>query len=137
VVLYSEHVMSRISAIVLIAAPVIQADLGATYAGIQWMLAGYTLSFGLLLITGGRLGDLVGRKRVFLIGVAVFTVASAWCGLAESIGVLVAARVVQGAGAGMMVPQGAPGGWPRHPRPGRRPARGPPRRTGRSHPGPG
>jgi EmrB/QacA subfamily drug resistance transporter len=91
--------------IVLIAAPVIQADLGATYAGIQWMLAGYTLSFGLLLITGGRLGDLVGRKRVFLIGVAVFTVASAWCGLAGSIGVLVAARVVQGAGAGMMVPQ--------------------------------
>jgi EmrB/QacA subfamily drug resistance transporter len=91
--------------IVLIAAPVIQADLGATYAGIQWMLAGYTLSFGLLLITGGRLGDLVGRKRVFLIGVAVFAVASAWCGLAGSIGVLVAARVVQGAGAGMMVPQ--------------------------------
>lgn len=91
--------------IVLIAAPVIQADLGATYAGIQWMLAGYALAFGLLLITGGRLGDLVGRKRIFLIGVAAFTVASAWCGLAGSIGVLVAARVVQGAAAGMMVPQ--------------------------------
>jgi EmrB/QacA subfamily drug resistance transporter len=91
--------------IVLIAAPVVQRDLAATYGGVQWMLAGYTLAFGLLLITGGRLGDLVGRKRVFLLGVGAFTAASALCGLAPGIGVLVAARVVQGAAAGMMVPQ--------------------------------
>lgn len=55
--------------IVVIAAPVIQADLGASYAGVQWLLAGYTLPFGLLLVTGGRLGDLAGRKRMFLAGV--------------------------------------------------------------------
>jgi MFS family permease len=65
-----------------------------------WMLAGYSLAFGLLLVTGGRLGDLVGRKRVFLAGVGAFTAASALCGLAPGIGVLVAARVVQGAAAG-------------------------------------
>jgi EmrB/QacA subfamily drug resistance transporter len=91
--------------IVVIAAPVIQADLGATYAGIQWLLAGYTLPFGLLLITGGRLGDLVGRKRMFLLGVAGFTLASAWCSMAGGIGMLIAARVVQGAAAAMMIPQ--------------------------------
>lgn len=91
--------------IVLIAAPEIQAELGATYAGIQWVLAGYTLAFGLLLVTGGRLGDMLGRRRVFLVGVAAFTASSAWCGLAQSIGVLITARVVQGAAAAMMVPQ--------------------------------
>jgi MFS family permease len=85
--------------IVVIAAPVIQADLGATYAGVQWLLAGYTLPFGLLLITGGRLGDLAGRKRMFLVGVAGFTLASAWCSVAGGIGMLIAARVVQGAAA--------------------------------------
>lgn len=91
--------------IVVIAAPVIQADLGASYAGVQWLLAGYTLPFGLLLVTGGRLGDLAGRKRVFLAGVLGFTLASAWCSLAGSIGMLIAARVAQGMAAGLMVPQ--------------------------------
>ncbi len=91
--------------IVLVAAPAIQADLGAGYAGIQWVIAAYALSLGLLLITGGRLGDIVGRKRIFLAGVATFTAASATCGLAPSIEVLIAARAVQGAAAALMVPQ--------------------------------
>ncbi|WP_119728085.1 MFS transporter [Thermomonospora amylolytica] len=91
--------------IVLVAAPAIQADLGAGHAGIQWVVAAYALGLGLLLITGGRLGDLFGRKRMFLIGVAGFTGASAACGLAQGIGMLIAARAVQGAAAAMMVPQ--------------------------------
>jgi EmrB/QacA subfamily drug resistance transporter len=91
--------------IVVIAAPVIQADLGASYAAVQWLLAGYTLPFGLLLITGGRLGDLFGRKRLFLVGVLGFTLASAGCALAGSTGMLIAARVAQGVAAGLMVPQ--------------------------------
>lgn len=91
--------------IVVIAAPAIQSDLRASYAGIQWIMAAYALALGLLLVTGGRLGDLVGRKRMFLVGVATFTLASAVCGLAPSIEVLIIARTVQGAAAAMMVPQ--------------------------------
>jgi EmrB/QacA subfamily drug resistance transporter len=91
--------------VVLIAAPAIRADLGASYAAIQWVVAAYALALGLLLVTGGRLGDILGRKRLFLAGVAGFTVASAACALAPSIGVLIAARAVQGAAAGLMLPQ--------------------------------
>lgn len=91
--------------IVVIAAPAIRTDLGASYAGIQWVMAAYALALGLLLITGGRLGDIFGRKRMFLAGIAVFTVTSAVCGLATDIDMLIAARVVQGAAAAMMVPQ--------------------------------
>jgi EmrB/QacA subfamily drug resistance transporter len=91
--------------VVLIAAPTIRADLEASYAAIQWVVAAYALALGLLLVTGGRLGDILGRKRLFLVGVASFTVASAACALAPGIGVLVAARAVQGAAAGLMIPQ--------------------------------
>ncbi|MEV4477392.1 MFS transporter [Nonomuraea sp. NPDC049504] len=91
--------------IVVVAAPAIQADLGAPTAAVQWIMAAYALGLGLLLITGGRLGDIFGRKRVFLAGVAGFTAASAACGLAQTIGMLIAARAVQGAAAAMMVPQ--------------------------------
>lgn len=91
--------------IVLVAAPAIQDDLNAGPAGVQWVVAAYALGLGLLLITGGRLGDLVGRKRMFLTGVAGFTVASAACGLAQGIGPLIAARALQGAAAALMVPQ--------------------------------
>lgn len=91
--------------VVLIAAPTIRADLGGGYAGIQWIVAAYSLTLGLLLVTGGRLGDIVGRKRMFLAGVVGFTLASVACGAAPSIGALIAARVVQGAAAAMMVPQ--------------------------------
>jgi EmrB/QacA subfamily drug resistance transporter len=91
--------------IVNVAVPTIQRDLGASYEAIQWVLAGYTLAFALGLITGGRLGDILGRKRVFLAGVAGFALGSALCGLSPSPGMLVASRVLQGAMAAVMIPQ--------------------------------
>lgn len=91
--------------IVNIAIPSIREDIGATVSHIQWIVAGYALAFAVGLITGGRLGDIYGRKRLFLLGVAGFTVASALCGLAQSPEVLIGARVLQGAAAAMMVPQ--------------------------------
>jgi EmrB/QacA subfamily drug resistance transporter len=91
--------------IVNIAVPSIQRNLGASYADIQWALAGYTLAYALVLITGGRLGDTFGRKRLFLIGVAGFTLMSALCGAAQSPGQLIAFRVAQGAMGGIMIPQ--------------------------------
>jgi EmrB/QacA subfamily drug resistance transporter len=91
--------------IVNIAIPSIQRDLHASYADVQWALAGYTLAYALLLITGGRLGDIFGRKRLFLIGVAGFTIMSALCGAAIDPGMLIACRVVQGAMGAIMVPQ--------------------------------
>src|SRR5712671_6188731 len=91
--------------IVNIAIPSIQRNLGASYADVQWALAGFTLAYALVLITGGRLGDTFGRKRLFLIGVAGFTLMSALCGAAQSPGQLIAFRVVQGAMGGIMIPQ--------------------------------
>jgi EmrB/QacA subfamily drug resistance transporter len=91
--------------IVNIAIPSIQRSLHATYADVQWALAGYTLAYALVLITGGRLGDTFGRKRLFLMGVIGFTIMSALCGAAVSPGMLIACRVVQGAMGAIMVPQ--------------------------------
>src|SRR5713101_8140925 len=91
--------------IVNIAIPSIQRDLHASYADIQWALAGYTLAYALVLITGGRLGDTFGRKRLFLIGVTGFTIMSALCGAAQSPGILIASRVAQGAFGAIMIPQ--------------------------------
>lgn len=91
--------------IVNIAIPSIQRNLHASYADVQWALAGYTLAYALVLITGGRLGDIFGRKRLFLIGVTGFTIFSALCGAAQSPGMLIAARVAQGAMGAIMVPQ--------------------------------
>ncbi|GAA3059610.1 MFS transporter [Kitasatospora albolonga] len=91
--------------IVNIAMPSIQQDLGAGFGALQWITAGYALAFAVGLITGGRLGDIHGRKRLFLLGITGFTLASALCGLAWSPDVLVAARVLQGATAALMVPQ--------------------------------
>jgi EmrB/QacA subfamily drug resistance transporter len=91
--------------IVNIAIPSIQRNLHATYADLQWALAGYTLAYALVLITSGRLGDTYGRKRLFLIGVTGFTVMSALCGAAQSPGQLIACRVAQGAMGAIMVPQ--------------------------------
>ncbi|MEI7029403.1 MFS transporter [Streptomyces pratensis] len=91
--------------IVNIAIPSITRDTGASVSAIQWITAGYALAFAAGLITGGRLGDIYGRKRLFLIGIAGFTVASALCGLAGGPEILVAARVLQGATAALMVPQ--------------------------------
>ena len=72
----------------------------------QWWAAGYTLAFGVFLIVGGRLGDIYGRRRVFLIGIAGFTLASAACALAPSPDVLIGTRVLQGAFGALLIPQG-------------------------------
>lgn len=93
------------STIVNIALPHIQADLGAGSAEAQWILAGYSLTFALVLITGGRIGDIFGRKRVFLTGVAGFIIASVLCGAAVDPGMLIGARLFQGVSAALMVPQ--------------------------------
>ncbi|TDU87085.1 EmrB/QacA subfamily drug resistance transporter [Kribbella voronezhensis] len=92
--------------IVNIAAPSIRAELGGSESALQWMLAGYTLAFAIGLITFGRLGDLVGRRRLFLIGAVGFTVASALCGLATSPELLIGSRVAQGLLGAVMIPQG-------------------------------
>ncbi len=91
--------------IVNVAIPSIQNGIGADYAAIQWIVAGYALTFALFLIPGGRLGDIYGYKTMFLIGMAGFTVASAVCGFSTSGHGLVAARLFQGATAAIMVPQ--------------------------------
>jgi MFS family permease len=91
--------------VVNLAAPVLRADLHASGASMQLVLAGYTIAYAVLLVTGARLGTRLGPHRVFLGGLAVFTVASAACALAPTAGSLIAFRVVQGAGAAVMVPQ--------------------------------
>ncbi|MFJ3787692.1 MFS transporter [Kitasatospora sp. NPDC090091] len=91
--------------IVNIAVPSIQADTGASFSAVQWVTGGYALAFAIGLITGGRLGDIHGRKRLFLVGIGGFTLASALCGVASGAEMLVAMRVVQGATAALMVPQ--------------------------------
>ncbi|GCB48515.1 MFS transporter [Streptomyces sp. NL15-2K] len=91
--------------IVNIAIPSIQENEGASDSQIQWITAGYALAFAAGLITGGRLGDIHGRKRLFLIGIGGFTVASALCGFAANPEMLVASRILQGAMAALMVPQ--------------------------------
>jgi EmrB/QacA subfamily drug resistance transporter len=82
-----------------VALPRIRTDLGFTPAGLSWVMNAYTLVFGGLLLLGGRLGDLFGRRRMFLIGIVVFTAASLAGGLADSAGLLIAARILQGMGA--------------------------------------
>ncbi|MEV4310949.1 MFS transporter [Actinocrispum sp. NPDC049592] len=91
--------------IVNVALPAIRGDLGAGYSAVQWIAAGYTLAFAVGMITGGRLGDLYGRKRMFLLGMAGFTVFSLLCGVAGSPEMLIAARVLQGLSASIMIPQ--------------------------------
>jgi EmrB/QacA subfamily drug resistance transporter len=90
--------------IVLVALPSIGADLGFSEQGLQWVLSAYALTFGGLLLLGGRAADLLGRRRLFMAGVLAFTAASLLCGLAWSPAALLAARVVQGAGAAIMTP---------------------------------
>lgn len=88
--------------IVTVALPVIQADLGFTPASLSWVMDSYLIAFGGLLLLSGRLGDLLGRKRVFLTGLAVFTLASLACGFATDAGILITARFVQGIGGAMV-----------------------------------
>jgi MFS family permease len=91
--------------IVNVAMPTVGRNLHASGAALQLVVAGYTVSYAMLLITGARLGHLFGRRRLFLAGVALFTASSLVCGLAPDIAVLIVARFIQGAGAAAMVPQ--------------------------------
>ncbi|GAA1968513.1 MFS transporter [Kitasatospora viridis] len=88
--------------IVTVAQPAIQHDLGFTDTGLSWVMNAYQIPFAGLLLLAGRLGDLLGRKRVYLAGLALFAAASALCGLAGSAGMLIAARFVQGAGGALV-----------------------------------
>src|SRR6201984_3114489 len=92
------------SAIVNVALPSIQHSLGFSQQNLQWVASGYILTYGGFLLLGGRLGDLLGRRRMLLTGLAVFAAASLTAGLTNSAGLLVAARLVQGIGAALMAP---------------------------------
>ncbi|MER7244917.1 DHA2 family efflux MFS transporter permease subunit [Kribbella sp. NPDC000426] len=94
------------STIANLAGPSIRADLGGSESTLQWVLTAYTAAFALGLITSGRLGDLFGRRRLFLVGMAGFTLASLACGLAPGVGFLIVARVLQGLFGSVMIPQG-------------------------------
>ncbi len=90
--------------VVNVALPSIQRDLGIGLSELEWTVNAYALTFAVLMLTGGKLADFMGRRRVFLVGLAIFTVASLLCGLATSGEILIAARTVQGAGAALMLP---------------------------------
>jgi EmrB/QacA subfamily drug resistance transporter len=90
--------------VVNVALPSIQKDLGASISGLEWTVNAYTLSFAVLLVTGGRLGDIFGRRRMFLFGVVAFGLSSAFIGLSQSEAWLVAGRATQGIGAAFMMP---------------------------------
>ena len=90
--------------VVTTALPVIRVDLGAGLSGLEWTVNAYTLTFAVLLLTGAALGDRFGRRRMFVIGLAIFTVASAAAALAPSIEVLIAARALQGMGGAIVAP---------------------------------
>lgn len=91
--------------IVNVALPTLRADLNASGASLQLVVAGYIIAYAALLITGARLGDMLGHRRVFLAGLALFTLASLACGLAPTTGFLIVVRFVQGIGAALMTPQ--------------------------------
>jgi EmrB/QacA subfamily drug resistance transporter len=92
------------AAIVIVALPSIQVDLGFSEPGLQWVISAYALTFAGLLLLGGRAADLLGRRRVFMVGLGVFTLASLLCGLAWSDEALIGARAFQGIGAAIMTP---------------------------------
>ncbi|WP_378186484.1 MFS transporter [Actinomadura rayongensis] len=91
--------------IVNVALPSLQHDLGAGASAVEWVVAGYGLVYGSGLVLGGQLGDVLGRRRAFALGLALFTLTSALCGLAPDTGTLIAARVAQGAAAALLTPQ--------------------------------
>jgi EmrB/QacA subfamily drug resistance transporter len=105
VLLVAEAMNLLDATIMTVAAPAIHADLGGPVSDIQWYGAAYTLPFAVLLVTGGRLGDIVGRRRVFRAGIAAFVLASLVCACAPATPTLLAARAVQGAAAALVVPQ--------------------------------
>jgi EmrB/QacA subfamily drug resistance transporter len=90
--------------VVNVALPSIERDLHVSISSLEWIVTAYALTFAALLITGGKLGDLFGRKRIFIVGIAIFTLSSLACGLAPNSGFLIGARAVQGVGAALMNP---------------------------------
>jgi EmrB/QacA subfamily drug resistance transporter len=90
--------------VVNVALPAIQEDLGADLSELEWIVAGYALTFAALMLTGGKLADLLGRRLIFVVGLSIFTLSSLGCGLADSGEMLIAARIVQGVGAALMNP---------------------------------
>jgi EmrB/QacA subfamily drug resistance transporter len=90
--------------VVNVALPSIQRDLGIGISELEWIVNGYALTFAVLMLTGGKLADLLGRRLIFIAGLAIFTAASLACGLATSAGFLIGARIVQGVGAALMNP---------------------------------
>src|ERR1051325_8170525 len=90
--------------IVNVALPSIQRSLHLKISELEWIVTGYALTFGALMLTGGKLADLLGRRLVFVVGLAIFTLSSLACGLAGGASMLIAARVVQGVGAALMNP---------------------------------
>src|SRR5829696_6891208 len=90
--------------VVNVALPSIQGDLGISISELEWVVNGYALTFGVLLLTGGKLADLLGRRRIFMSGLVIFTLASLACGLAGSESFLIGARAVQGLGAAVIAP---------------------------------
>jgi MFS family permease len=106
-VVIAANIMDLMDAtIVNIAGPSIRVALGGSEATLQWLPAGYTLAFAVFLITGARLGDMYGRRRLFLIGSAGFTLSSAACAAAPSMGMLIGFRILQGSFGALMIPQG-------------------------------
>ena len=92
------------STVVNVALPALQSSFGVSVAGVQWVVEAYGLTLAALILVGGSMGDLSGRRRMFLLGVALFAIASAACGIAGNIEQLIAARAVQGIGAAFLVP---------------------------------
>src|SRR6478609_1943176 len=90
--------------VVNVALPSIRKDLGISISELEWVVNAYALTFGVLLLTGGKLADMFGRRAIFVAGLVIFTASSLWCGLAGGADSLIAARTVQGVGAAMMNP---------------------------------
>lgn len=105
VVLCAEFVDILDNFIINVALPSIERELHASFAELQLVIAGYTLAYAVLLVTGGRLGDLYGRKRLFVLGIGGFTLFSACCGVAPTAFLLITFRIAQGAAAALMSPQ--------------------------------
>ena len=105
VVLTGQFMAVLDASVVNVAAPSIHASLHTSGAGLQLVIAGYVITYAVFMVTGARLGDILGHRRMFLAGLATFTIASLGCGLATSTTALVALRFIQGAGAAAMIPQ--------------------------------